>query len=233
MIGVSRFIMLAGVCVDLLLNIYLTAFFLYYLSKSFSIRPTRGIRTPVDIIASDDTEPKIGAEIRALAWRTVLGLVISLAATIANLAASITMNGEVLWLCFLTCKADILVGVVVLYWVTAGGRARDKKEAHSSSYGRSYERSHGSRLTPSRTAADSIPLASPSYEAHLRIQQQQQHQRNASAASGADTFDFDFGPEESTLIGMDRLSPTRTMTSPVVHPASVLGRGAKGRTREL
>ncbi|KAH7030607.1 uncharacterized protein B0I36DRAFT_362440 [Microdochium trichocladiopsis] len=177
-IGVSRYIMLAGLCVDVLMNIYLTSFFLYYLSKTFSIRPSRGIRSPMDLISSGNTEPKVGAKIRGLAVRTVIGLAISLAATIANLTASIIRDGEVYWLCFLTCKADILVGVIVLYWVT-GSRNREHPNPSSS-----YERSH-TRVPPSPAPLDAIPLTSPSYEAHLRLS------RRATAAGGEVDYDFD------------------------------------------
>lgn len=194
-IGVSRYIMLTGVCIDFVLNVYLTAFFLYYLSKSFSLRPSRGIRSPDNLVATNSHVSKLGTEIRSLAKRTVIGLAISLAATISNLIATIVMNGEVYWLCFLTCKADILIGVIVLYWITSGGRG-----GHNHSSGGYYGNSSscgcgagggGSSRTraPSSLALDPIGPAKPtaSYEAHLRLN----NRRSPSATAPFELDDYD------------------------------------------
>lgn len=85
-IGVERYMMLVGVCFDGLMNIYLTGFFLYYLSRSFSFKPEKGFRTPVrggnHSVSTPSTPRQLGSEIRQLAIRTLIGLGISLAATL-------------------------------------------------------------------------------------------------------------------------------------------------------
>ncbi|KAH7027210.1 uncharacterized protein B0I36DRAFT_326668 [Microdochium trichocladiopsis] len=120
-IGVQRVMMVIGVIFDALINIYLTGFFLFYLSKSFNLQPFKSSRG-VESLGSGERPNPLAAEINKLTKRTTIGLGITLIATITNLATITIMDGEVLWLCFLTCKADILLCVLVLHYMASSGR---------------------------------------------------------------------------------------------------------------
>jgi len=130
-IGVQRVMMIIGVTFDALINTYLTGFFLYYLSKAFNIQPFRGARG-IESLSSNGRAKPLEAEIKMLTKRTTIGLCITLIATISNLVTMTIMNGEVIWLCFLTCKADILLCVFVLHYMSTSGRRRARQENFSS-----------------------------------------------------------------------------------------------------
>ncbi|KAJ1327365.1 hypothetical protein MN608_06692 [Microdochium nivale] len=148
-IGVQRVMMIIGVTFDALINVYLTSFFLYYLIKSFNILPFRTWRSAgIQSLGSNERARPLRVTINKLTSRTTIGLGITLVATITNLTTMTLMNGEVIWLCFLTCKADILLCVLVLHYMSTGVGGRDRQRHHDSSTGPSVA---SRRAPPART----------------------------------------------------------------------------------
>jgi len=129
-IGAQKVLMICVVSFDAAVNIYLTGFFLFFLSKSFKLHPfrssvmaSRGIHS----LSSIERPQPLAKKINKLTNRTAIGLVVTLGATMINLATMTIMDGEVLWLCFLTCKADNLLCVVILNYMLMGGDDRDTR----------------------------------------------------------------------------------------------------------
>jgi len=122
-IGVQRIMMFVSFGIDVSLNLYLSAFFLFYLSRSFDLRPSRlGPRSVESLSSAIDVPRPLVGEINKLTRRSTIGLGITLSVTTANLITLTIMDGESLWLCFLTCKADLLVNVLVLHYMSSSGR---------------------------------------------------------------------------------------------------------------
>ncbi|KAJ1324051.1 hypothetical protein MN608_10110 [Microdochium nivale] len=89
--------MIIVISFDTLINVYLTSFFLYYLSKSFNLRPFKSWGSSgIQSLGSNERAQPLRAEISKLTLRTTIGLGITLIATITNLKTMTIMNGEVL-----------------------------------------------------------------------------------------------------------------------------------------
>ncbi|KAH7024795.1 uncharacterized protein B0I36DRAFT_164443 [Microdochium trichocladiopsis] len=113
-----------------MLNLYLTIFFLSCLSRSFRLSSgSSGISWFRRSRPSETHERRLSAELRALTRRTVAGLVINLTGTAINLVSMIVLNGEAMWFCWITCKADIMVNVIVLFWMTSPRGERGSETA--------------------------------------------------------------------------------------------------------
>ncbi|KAJ1331831.1 hypothetical protein MN608_05294 [Microdochium nivale] len=141
-VGAIRDLFVVVIVMDTVLNLYLTIFFLFYLGKSFRISSSgSSARKFVGSLAprcsrrrAPPPPRQLSAELRTLTVRTVVGLAITLTATMINAVTMIVMNGEAMWFCWIACKADVIINVIVLYWITSPGA---KREATSSNDGSS------------------------------------------------------------------------------------------------
>jgi len=166
-IGLPFKITLPLLIYDVMINVYLTAHFVYFArpqmmkwSPKALFRPDNRVRVDP---GSSSGRPSTGTRrrdttLRRLAERTLKGMCVMLLATIINLAILFHMRGrEQYWMCFMFCTMDVAVGIVTLHWITSDpsemdlGRSQGEKQSQSKRY------SHVSRL--SQVAADSASLA--------------------------------------------------------------------------
>ncbi|KAK9421707.1 hypothetical protein SUNI508_05637 [Seiridium unicorne] len=114
-IGVKQEVLVAAVTYDVIVNVYLTMLFLGPLSASYSFSWRPG---SVLLTSGSSRQPSLNNKLRGLALKTFIGACLTLASSIANLVALTAFDGEPAWLCFLTCKSDILFSAVVIRLVT-------------------------------------------------------------------------------------------------------------------
>ncbi|KAF6839171.1 hypothetical protein CMUS01_04366 [Colletotrichum musicola] len=115
-IGLERTILIPLIVFDALVNVYLTSLFLIPLTTSRSRPRTMGS----DNRLFPRPPPSIG--LRRLAFRTLLGAVLAIAVSMANLSILVALGGEVFWLCLACCNADVLVTAFLVRWVNSSGR---------------------------------------------------------------------------------------------------------------
>ncbi|KAK9776991.1 hypothetical protein AB5N19_07583 [Seiridium cardinale] len=114
-IGVKQEVLVAAVTYDVIVNVYLTMLFLGPLSVSYSFSWRPG---SVLLTSGSSRQLSLNNKLRGLALKTFIGACLTLASSIANLVALTAFDGEPAWLCFLTCKSDILFSAVVIHFVT-------------------------------------------------------------------------------------------------------------------
>ncbi|KAF6836589.1 hypothetical protein CPLU01_03624 [Colletotrichum plurivorum] len=115
-IGLERTILIPLIVFDALVNVYLTSLFLIPLTTSRSRPRTMG---------SDNRllfRPPPSTRLRRLAFRTLLGAVLAVTVSMANLSILVALGGEVFWLCLACCNADVLVTAFLIRWVNSRGR---------------------------------------------------------------------------------------------------------------
>jgi len=124
-VGAIRELFITVIMFDFALNLYFTIFFLCCLSRSFRLsggNHTRWFRSSKPALSNGRP---LSRNLRALTRRTIIGLIINLTATSINVGSMIIMGGEAMWFCWLICKADIMVSIVVLFWITTPGTDRE------------------------------------------------------------------------------------------------------------
>ncbi|KXJ95154.1 hypothetical protein Micbo1qcDRAFT_200585 [Microdochium bolleyi] len=200
-VGAIRDLFVIVIVMDTVLNLYLTIFFLYYLSKSFRISSASSGRKFLSSFSRARRGPparQLSAQLRTLTIRTVVGLVITLTATMINAVSMIVMNGEAMWFCWIACKGDIIVNVIVLFWITSPGAEREASGSGSGGSG-SGSGSSGSRKESDVTAT-TITLAefSPELAPYLvgdnpdaEADQKQPAQAHVASVRGSDDDDDD------------------------------------------
>jgi len=99
-IGMQRKVILPLIGYEVLMNLYLLSVFLWPLRQLYS------------------NQVKENANIRQMAKCSLIGTVIILLASGANLIAIAILNGEKSWICLLFCNLDILISSLVLHWLT-------------------------------------------------------------------------------------------------------------------
>ncbi|KAF6817456.1 hypothetical protein CSOJ01_02378 [Colletotrichum sojae] len=115
-VGLERTILIPLIVFDALVNVYLTSLFLIPLTISRSRPRTMG---------SDNRifpRPPPSIRLRRLAFRTLLGAVLAVTVSMANLSILAALGGEVFWLCLACCNADVLVNAFLVRWVNSSGR---------------------------------------------------------------------------------------------------------------
>jgi len=157
---------------DVMINVYLTAHFVYFarpqmMKWSPKALFRRDIEMKVDL-GSSSGRPSTGTRRRdttleRLAQRTLKGMCVMLLATIINLAILFHMRGrEQYWMCFMFCTMDVAVGIVTLHWITSDPSEMDLGRSEKPIPSKRYSHvSRVSRLSQSHAhmPADSASLA--------------------------------------------------------------------------
>lgn len=130
--GLDRPWLYTFIVTDTLINLYLTALFLVPLFQSHSFR----IRPPftTDLLGVVSIERNVSARLRRLATRSFAAAILIMLGVIGNLTTMAIFDGEPVWLCLLTCKADLLITSCIIHWVTScdGESSRKVSSANGS-----------------------------------------------------------------------------------------------------
>ncbi|KAF2755842.1 hypothetical protein EJ05DRAFT_79515 [Pseudovirgaria hyperparasitica] len=121
---------------DVAVNVALTAVFIYLLRPlltlgSNSVTSSSAVAKAVSIASwalgigkrhSDQEHPSNAAllkRVKKLLWKSLLGMLLVLLPTMANLTVLYTFQGRELgWVCFTICTLDITWGVSIVHWLT-------------------------------------------------------------------------------------------------------------------
>ncbi|KAF1947133.1 hypothetical protein EJ02DRAFT_334856 [Clathrospora elynae] len=144
-IGLKRYISVPLLSLDVLINIYLTLVFIYLMSPlvespsllrgvSFTTRFTHWIgdlsgrskgKGSVDLHRSNQ---QMAQKVDNLLWKTLVGCVLVILPTTANLTAICVLQGKE-WasVCLAVCALDITWAVSVVHWLTLPGDEENEK----------------------------------------------------------------------------------------------------------
>ncbi|KAK2615769.1 hypothetical protein N8I77_002497 [Diaporthe amygdali] len=116
-IGIRQQFLAAAFACDIVINLWLTGWFLYPLIKLKPAGTNRIKAIACPRRAGQDTDHSV-KRLYNLARRTFLGSIIALTSTSLNLGLSIAYDGQAAWLCLMLCRIDAFICAAVVNWIT-------------------------------------------------------------------------------------------------------------------
>ncbi|KAI1480358.1 hypothetical protein F4774DRAFT_408861 [Daldinia eschscholtzii] len=107
-IGIERQALIPLITLEIVANVYITAFFLNPLWNIYSIQKF-------------SNAPASPPELQRATIRTFVGALCTTTSSVVNLVVLMVLNGEPGWVFLACCNADILFSTLIIQWVTACG----------------------------------------------------------------------------------------------------------------